>query len=70
MSAYSKVIEEHAAAIGGAAAAQAAGVKQPTTPQEFMGLPHLPGARVLDKISGQEGTVIDGSIKRSLVSAS
>lgn len=53
--------------IAAANAQRAAGVPAPTTPEEFLGLALKPGTRVLDTITGQEGTVYAATIRNTVL---
>jgi hypothetical protein len=70
MTAFADLVNSHAAAIAAAKAKVDVPFKPATTAQELMGLAFLPGARVLDKVTGEEGVVIGGTIKHTLLPAS
>lgn len=42
---------------------------KPECPEGRMGCTHTPGARVFDRVSGQEGTVVSATVETVLVSA-
>jgi hypothetical protein len=70
MTAFADLVNSHAAAIASAKAKVEIPFRPATTPQEFAGLPLLPGARVLDKVTGEEGEVIGGTVKHTILPAS
>jgi hypothetical protein len=69
MSAYDDTIKNQAAALATARAAEAVPVKGLTTGPEFLQLPFKPGDRVLDRITGQQGVVINGTIQDGILPA-
>jgi len=67
---FSDLFNGHAAAIKAAKVSTEIPFRPATTPEECCGLALLPGARVLDRVTGQEGVVIGGTIKHTILSAS
>jgi hypothetical protein len=60
-------VQKQVAAIGAARAASAPALKPPPTAEELLGIPFKPGQRVLDSITGQEGTVNAGTIRNTFL---
>jgi hypothetical protein len=70
MSGASDLVKSQLASVGAARAADTSPAKPAVSPAEFMGIALKPGTRVLDKITGQEGTVIAGTIKHTILPTS
>jgi len=67
MATYAQLAKNHTAAMVAAAAETAVAVKPATTAEEFIGLPFQPGDKVLDKLTGQVGIVVNGTIRHELL---
>jgi hypothetical protein len=69
MTVYADLVKRHLTYLATARAKTELPFRPAVTPQEFMGLSLLPGAKVLDTVTGLEGVVIGGTIKHTIVSA-
>jgi hypothetical protein len=67
---FNEAIANHLAELAVTSSAGAVPLKPPLTAEEILGIPFVPGARVLDKLTGSEGTVRAGTIKLTVLPTS
>lgn len=67
MSAPNAYVKKQLTAIAAARAMMTAKLKPPQTPADILGIALKPGARVLDRLSGQEGTVSGATIEHTIL---
>lgn len=70
MSAFRNVLAAQTAELAHATAQTTTAVDPPTTAEEFMGIAYKPGDRVLDIITGQEGTVNAAVVRNTVLPTS
>jgi hypothetical protein len=67
MSSFKTAVENQLATIAAAKPANATRLQSATTAEEILGIALRPGVRVLDTLTGLEGTVRAATIKQSVI---